>query len=291
MLQYQIAAKIIVRKYRKEKTMNKVSSHHSSSGHRQVFTLIELLVVIAIIAILAGMLLPALNNARETSKKISCLNSMKQHAVYINFYTDGCNGFFPWHDDTDKNKQVYYWRHLMMQGGFMNYVTVERESGTMSHMVKDRCPKYEISNKMGNMNPEKTFRVDYNGTYMMNGVHSSTLGYGLTAAGPGIKGCKTNMIPHPSAFNILAEKGNPKDFSINGYITHSIYINYDFFHSVVNPATHGDHRAVDLTAHGSSSNYLYADGHAAAMDFRDVRWKNFSLQSTDRDNVGFMRKK
>ena len=256
------------------------------------FTLIELLIVIAIIAILAGMLLPALNNARETARKISCLNSMKQHALYITLYTDGCGGFFPWHDHEDKNLQVYYWRHLMMQGGFMKYVTVKRESGTMSHMVKERCPGHAISNKSGNMNPEKTFRVDYNGTYMMNGVHSSTLGYGLAAAGPGLTGCRTNMIPHPSEFNILAEKGNPKDFSSNGYITHSIYNNYDYFHSVANPASRGDVRVVDLTAHGkTNSNYLYADGHAAAMNYRDVRWKNFSIQSTDRDNVGFMRKR
>ncbi len=63
---------------------------------RRGFTLIELLVVISIIALLIGILLPALGAARRTSRAVACLSNLRQQGIAMHTYATDNQGFLPW---------------------------------------------------------------------------------------------------------------------------------------------------------------------------------------------------
>ncbi len=118
---------------------------------RKNFTLIELLVVIAIIAILASLLLPALNKARDTAKKAKCIGNLKNISQAMALYVDLYEGYLPWQtcfvDAGVEAKFGSYWQQMYLIIGLLkNKLPI---SSGYSPSGVYRCPAETITSHNG----------------------------------------------------------------------------------------------------------------------------------------------
>ena len=230
---------------------------HCSSGRKESadFTLIELLVVSAIIAILAAILLPALNSARERGRMASCTNNLKQLAHSFNNYVDANAEYYPSRNAIGTYGSLRWAQNLARQEG---YAVDPANDAWYTAMNTLFCPH---TLKPEHTTPDVAFRS----------------GYGVAQCGPTYSN-STSHVPLK-----LSAIGQSSKTILVGDCTARVDTRYGFNYFVNNGLySETTNDSIIAGKHSGSENYAFCDGHVEPIEKkRFVDWLGKGVLSAE----------
>ena len=208
---------------------------------RKSFTLIELLVVIAIIAILAAMLLPALNQAREKANASHCFSNQKQVSQSMLFYVNDSEDFYsPYYV---AGPPAENWVYKLFNGKYATSGAVFFCKSQKNWAKNGFLPPEFIADPLKYKTPTN-FSYGYNWEY---------IGTSVRAGGTNLQHCKITSIKQPSKTILQADIiASPAKYNQGGYVLMANYRN--------------DRAGTDGfpdTRHSGGLNIAWIDGHVS----------------------------